>query len=208
MLFDVEKIRRGKVTCTVEKIVNFVPNVIDDILIPTVTGQAGYDKDSIKLTTSVVDGEMYVCGFETFEFNMSEVLSAEFTVEGLKGLNGYYNMTVSMTDDTGNEIRLYTTNMTGTETRISTTLNAVTEDAVLMDKHNISGNPYCYYNFTFRIDKQLGRVELLHNGQMFGYADISNLTYIGKSRFCLKIAHESNKGKSVTVRQIRVRLEY
>lgn len=208
MLFDVEKIHRGKVTCTVEKVANFVPNMIDTILLPTITGQAGYDKDSIKLTTNVADSELYACGFETFEFNMSEALGAEFTVEGLKGLNGYYNMTVIMSDDAGNEIKLYTTDMTGTETRISTTISAVTADTVLIEKHNISGNPYCYYNFTLKMDKQFGRVSLLHNGQIFGYADVKNLTVFGKSKFAVKITHANNGGKSVTIRQVKIRIDY
>lgn len=210
-MFDVVKMQRGKTTCVIEKSTDFVMGTVDVSFLPTVTGHDGFVKESIKLTTNNpnADSSVFTCGFNTFKFDMSNVLAAEFTVEAIKGLNGYYNMDVSFVDDNSNSIRLYTDDMTGSTTKISTNITGgASSDIVLIDKHNISGNPNCYYNFTVRIDKQAGQVMLLHNGQMFGYTLVENLNSFGKGEFKLSIQNAKNGGKSVSIRQIKVRLEY
>lgn len=210
-MFDVVKMHRGKTTCVIEKSTDFIMGTVDAAFLPTVSGHEGFVKESIKLTTNVpnADSSAFTCGFSTFKFDMSNVLAAEFTVEAIKGLNGYYNMDVSFVDDSNNSIRLYTDDMTGSTTRISTSITGGTSsDTVLIDKHNISGNPDCYYNFTIRIDKQAGQVMLLHNGQMFGYTSVESLNSFGKGEFKLTIQNATTGGKSVSIRQIKVRLEY
>ena len=210
-MFDAKRISKGKITCCIDKVINFIPNSVDDIMLPSVVGRTGYVGESIKLTTNKQNTttNLYECGFSTFNFDMSRVLCSEFTVEGIKGLDGYYNMTASIQDDAGNIVKFYTNDITGTETRVSTSLNNVTTDKVLIDKHNISGNADLYYNFTIQIDKQFGKVSLFHNDQIMGYLDVSGLDALGEnSRFVLYISNSANGGKSVTIRQVKVSLKY